>query len=125
MAGVTHDNPVPVNQYRVIVGWVDSEHRARREGARSVCHLAPFALAADLITFRVRPKAAGQTDKARKKEPENDRDTKENVPLHDKSLPKTEHHDEVGPEKELRIVPFPGSKFNQRTGNKGDGGRKE
>src|SRR6476646_8996194 len=118
VAGETHDHPMPVYQHRMIVGWVDGEHGAWRKGTGGLSHLAPFARATDFIPLRVRPKAACQTNKARKKEPKNNREAKENMPLHDEPFPKAEHHDEVGPEKELCIIPFPRSKFDEGTGDK-------
>src|SRR3984957_13797721 len=125
MAGKSHDHAMPADQHRMIVSRVGREHGTGRERTGRIGHLLPFACPANPVPFRIDTNSAEQADKSGKKEPKNYRDPQDRMPLDQERLPETEHHDEIGPEKELGIVPFPRRESNHRTSKKDDCCRKE
>ena len=120
MAGKAHDHTMPTDQERVIVGRIGREHGTRRERMGCLGHLLPFACTANAVAFGISTNSTDQRDKSGKEQSKKERGPKEWMPLHQEGFPKTEHHDEIGPEKELGVVPFPGREFNHRTGDKDD-----
>src|ERR1700738_4852690 len=104
----------------MIVGRVGREHGTGRERTSRLRHLLPFAGTANAIAFGIGTDSTYQTDKAGKKQPDDDGRPQERVPFDQESLPKTEHYNQISPEKELGIVPFPRSKLYDGT-SKEDG----
>src|ERR1700722_10178827 len=106
-------------QRRVIVGGVNGENRLSRKSFESVVDLLPLGLITDAISVLfVRRQAAYQADETGKEKHEQERQTNQWVPPAEEHFPNGRHHEHVSPEKELRIIPVPRSKADERAENK-------
>src|ERR1700736_4395279 len=112
MAREPHDDAVSIDQDRMIVGGEGGEHGVGGEGTSCFGHLLPIAGPPDPITFGISTHSPDQTDEAGEEQRKKNWNAKKKVPFDEEGLPKTEHDDQISPEKELGVVPFPRSEFD-------------
>src|ERR1700722_2162277 len=102
-------------QRRVIVGGVNGENGLSRKPFESVVYLRPLGLITDAksVLF-VRRQTTYQADETGKEKQKQERQTDEWVPPAKEHFPNGRHHQHISPEKELRIIPVPRSKADER-----------